>query len=284
MIGKIERVTVAVNTDGVKQIAWSVSKDMPASVEFHVDVARSVTGTWEDISGPLTNTCFFEDSVKRTTGYDYGIYYRVRRIGPGEEDLETSESMQVGAAFTKRKDWLIAREIIRREQLDMDQYGGIPGLFYKRKVWGTPCTICLDHDIKSATDSHCPECFGTGIQGGYYEPFALNVKSIQARDQTTEVVDTQGTFQSPDWTVRLILAPEINSQDVWVNTKTNERYIVSAIKPVVDYLGVPLIGQALFRLAEQSSAVYSVGVTPSAEDALNDAMVTYTPQSGPEIY
>ena len=68
-------------------------------------------------------------------------YYRVRLVLPGVPGCPVYKSQPVRAnGLLPRKDWLVAREIIRKEYLQQ-KYDGTQGFLLVRKKFGRACPV-----------------------------------------------------------------------------------------------------------------------------------------------
>jgi len=251
-------VSVNIDINNNKVIHWemepSFMKDSK-TIKFNVEMSRS-GGDWEIIAKDLHSQCHFIDTVKRNYNKDRDTFYRISfKVW---RKTQYSEPAQAGAVFKNRHDRLIARDMVRKEFLDLKKGAGLPGLFLRRKTWGTKCPNCLDHDTEEITVKWCDTCLGTGFVGGYYSPIEMYVKK-QSKVNETKNQTKVGTTQQPDWTARCVAYPWIQTKDMWINTANNERFIIKDIVQAAEYSGVPLVYNISLKLIPKGNAniVYS---------------------------
>jgi hypothetical protein len=232
------RVDVVATLDNYKMVHWYMNPEFQpvGDIDFYVDRARS-GGDWERIAGPITNDCFYTDTQKLNYNKDRDTYYRI--TFHYEHISCFSPPAQLGTAYANRHDWTLVRDMARKEYLDLKKYGGQEGLFLRRRRWGVKCTQCLDHDTEAIGLKDCSECLGTGIKGGYYPPIKMWIKSLEL-PKTGKTTDLLGTTQMPDFTAKTVAYPWFESFDVWVDTRTYQRYIIRDIQHMAEYGGIAI--------------------------------------------
>jgi len=159
------------------------------------------------------------------------------------------------------KDWLIAREIIRKEQLRF-KYVAVPGYLLKPFRFGKPCRRCRDQLTQEVLDSDCPVCNGTGFEVGYHPPLSLQCWDLSTQT-IQEDVDAQFkgmTRNNPYITARLVGFPAINKSDIWVNGSSDERWLVETIQIAAAIRNVPIVYQVKMGLLPFSNTAYAIEV------------------------
>lgn len=68
--------------------------------------------------------------------------------------------------------------------------------FYKQKKVGGRCPLCWDANSRMATDPDCPECYGTGIDGGYDYAGLYHVGIVRREKVTTFEEEGYVAFES----------------------------------------------------------------------------------------
>lgn len=247
------------------RISWIINPRFvdPGTWEFQIQVSnsgfdqRQETALWSNIGVATENNCqvvvespvlrqaeFRSFRVKLTT--ENGIYYSppVNRMG-----------------VLNRREWVIAREILRKERLS-HRFSGVEGFILRPRLDGENCPRCLDPMTDEVTDLKCPVCFGTGKRCGYYPPIACaHVIFGPEVSETKLSEDSIGRTELKNAKKgRIILSPPIYSRDVWVNRMTDERYVLRGIEHQVKIKDVPLIGDAVFVLLPPTDPVYKVPI------------------------
>lgn len=263
---------------GGTEICWLLSQNFhfPVNEEphFYVDYGNAGTDTWIALNEePVIGACCFTDPCQRNWEFLHDGFYRVRMIFPSQPDVVYTSFPEEASGTLSKKDWLIAREIIRKELLQQTKIDGTQGFLLKRKKFGVACSNpdCLEWDTREITDSNCPICYGTGLVGGYYPgiphylTFTPGVKSPRRIDAgkpprgvSSDILDD----------ARSILYPNIDTRDVWVNAGSDERYVVDGYDCIADIKTFELVGTLHLKLAPATDVVYSVPIegTPPLEE------------------
>ena len=260
-------------TKGPTQIYWELGPNFHAAepYKFFVDYGQPATDTWVALnSEPVIDDCYFQDECQRTWDQLIEHYYRIRLID-ADGNVYKSQPTQANGGLD-RKDWLRARDIVRREHLQQRKIDGTQGLLLKRKKFGVRCPECLDHDTLEVTDSECPICLGTGIVGGYYPAvefwFTL---PANMRRRLTVAQPPRGTFADMTHNgARCVLYPQIDTRDVWVKANTDQRYIIDNYQVVTEVRGLPIIASAELRLAPATDIVYAIPLEGSSLSSVSE--------------
>jgi len=266
----INRVEIWNMSRGGTQICWGLSQNAfpKGPLHFYVDFGRPATDTWVALNKePIVDDCCFVDPCQRSWEMLNDAYYRVRMIQPSVPGAPVTKSMPVRAnGRLDKKDWLKAREIVRKEYLNF-KVSGTDGFLIKRKKFGVACPRCLEFDTREVTDSDCPICYGVGIVGGYYPgvmyPVILNAQWNRKINAGNPPKGTSSDITKP---ARVVLYPAIDTKDIWVRADNDERYIVDSYTVVASYRGLPLVAMATLKLAPTTDIVYSVPIEPTPAD------------------
>lgn len=244
---------VLTTPDDHKLIYWSMDRGFTSTdpVSFYVDYARA-GGPWIALNptAPVVQNCIYMDTVKRTFDMQKNLYYRVRAVVDNTL-LAVSVPAQAIGLLTK-EDYLTAKEIIRINYLALKKRGGKQGFLLIRKEWGNPCPACADWDTQEASRGDCPVCFGTGIDGGYYPGIEYWVNSQppsgRRRSVTAEGV---GVADPQSRKVYGIAYPWINTYTLWVDARSNERFVIRGVDTMAEIGSKPILyGFLLNRLPE----------------------------------
>jgi len=185
------------------------------------------------------------------------VFYKVSLLD-GNGTLWWSQGTHATSSFT-RYDWTIAKEIVRKEHLLMRKRAGTPGWLLKRRLWGEPCT-CVNPITGQIENSTCPICYGTGIEGGYYEAFEFWV-TMNPSQRIVKLDSTQGMQTSIIETVRALAYPAAASNDVWVHANTGQRYIVLGdIVAAARHRGIDLVMNLRLEERSRSESLYDIPV------------------------
>lgn len=168
-----------------------------------------------------------------------------------------------------------ASEMYRRQYLTLKSYSGVQGQLLKRRETGQPCSRCVDTVIGSAANYSCPECFGTGLVGGYYPGVECYLELRTAPNNTTVNDMNIGTVEPGDMTQALTVHEHwIERDDIWVSGNTGTRYVIQQISPASVYKDMVISVQLSMRKEDMApSGVHGTG--------LNGHLPSSTPISFP---
>lgn len=257
------RVSVDHMVRGTTRVWWQLDRvfNQPGPYVFQLQLGKTGlrdAADWVNIGPPVVNGYAAYDSAWRESGYDLLDHYRVVLTTP--TDVYVSQAASCYGDLPER-DWTLAREIIRKEQLRF-QYVATPGYLLKPFRFGKPCRRCRDELTQEVLDSDCPVCNGTGFEVGYHPPLALQCWDISPQT-IQEDVDAQvkgATRESPYITARVIGFPAINKNDIWVNGSSDERWLVETIQISAAMRNVPLIYQLKLGLIPLSNTAYAIEI------------------------
>jgi hypothetical protein len=264
-IDVFKRIIVSVTPDDSKVISWqlnSMFKPEGPYCTFYVEFAKGL-GEWTRLNPdtPVENFCAYVDTVKRKCAYDNDMYYRVI-LFDGIQEYTSKPEIAMGT--WNKHDWLIARDIIRKEYLRLKKYVGTQGWLLKKRKDGKPCE-CNDWDTGEPVVSNCDKCYGTGIQGGYYNaiPYWLETNDGPTAGDVTVPL---GVVDNRSASGRGVAYPILSTYDVWIDGDMNKRYIIRKIDSATDFRGKPLIYNVIMNEAPASDIVYDVPLEQSLED------------------
>lgn len=220
---------------------------------------------WVDVGTPIVNGFFGLDDERREGVYGKRLltHYRVK--------LTTATYVYVSLPVAtygelSEKDWLFAREINRKESLRHDLVSR-DGYLLKRMRFGEPCTTCVDTLTGEITDSKCPDCNGVGFKVGYHAPtpFVLDM-SPEAVTELRRGTEPPGPSRPTDLKGRVLGFPQVSKEDVWVDEKSDQRFLMHEIRHMSEWRGIPLIVQVGIRLAPYTDQIYKIEVGGEAAE------------------
>lgn len=260
----INKTKVLITPEGHKQISWELS-GYSGSIDFYIDWARS-GGDWTELTGPLTDQCSYTDTERYNWNKDRDLYYRIRFTDSGGEHI--GAPARAGDGFLNKHDWLIFREILRKECLLLSNYTGMKGEFLRRKHWGVKCTECLDYDTEEIVKSSCNLCKGTRFVGGYYESIKMPVSEQELAKINKQVLKGLGPMDDKSIIVRALAIPMPDSMDLWVNSVNNDRYVIRNITTVVSFKGIPITVLMKLKKIPYTNVIYEAEVDTSSQEDL----------------
>lgn len=133
----------------------------------------------------------------------------------------------------ERNRYLQYREILRRWRLFFAKTSCLDGWLVRRKFYGTRCPTCTNQILVSAASNECPLCFGTGIVGGFYAPFAT--KSDWSPSASPRTANTSKEPGGPQQVQRLKIKipcyPDARAEDLWLDGATMVYYLIESVDP-----------------------------------------------------
>jgi len=254
---------------GTSRIWWEMHRDFldPEPHIFQLQVGNTGLPNatdWQDVGTPVINGYFALDDEQREGNYGKRLitHYRVK--------LTTSKGLYVSMPVStygelNEKDWVFAREIVRKEGLRHDLVSR-EGYLLKRRRFGESCTRCLDPLTGEITDSNCPECGGTGFQSGWHPPVPLRLDmSPEVIVELRKATEPPGPSRPTDLKGRIRGFPQVNKEDVWIDAKSDQRWYLHEVYHMAEWRGVPLVVQVGMRLAPYTDYVYKIEI--GGEDA-----------------
>lgn len=220
---------------------------------FTLEWAEHANGEFELVAGPTAGGTLIDAVRRRYSKLQHSVY-RVKvtsAVGSYYSDVVQA------SGNLNRHDFLIAREIVRKEYLALTQYTGTEGRYLARKQWGAICTRCVDHDTGMVTESHCPECYGTGFTGGYYDASTFWVAE-ETVDRQSMRQDGVGVRSDQVQLVRTVAYPYLTTKDIWVNFATDERWSIEKIQEVAAIRGKSLVVALELRLIALGDIAYEI--------------------------
>jgi hypothetical protein len=76
----------------------------------------------------------------------------------------------------------------------------------------------------------------------------------------------RGTIQDIVVRARMLNLPQLESYDVWVNARTDDRYYIHTIQSVGDFRGISTIANVELRLAPFTDILYSIPIPQQEAD------------------
>lgn len=263
-----DRVHVSHLTRGGTRVLWdllpSFADPLPHVFQLQVGpTSNPDADDWEDVGLAMENSFYAIDGEQRVFGKTHYFFYRVQ--------LSTSVGIYyseptAGLGVLGRRDWRIAREIVRKEKL-LHRLGSQEGYLLKRRWSGVRCSKCLDPQLGESLDPHCEICFGTRFVCGYYFPMPCVWASLPPRTHRKHLDGGQGRGTISDVVVkgRLLMLPLLQEYDVWVSGDLDDRYYVHTLEHAAEMRGVPLIAAAELRPASATDVIFDIEIPQQLE-------------------
>ena len=241
---------------------WDLVPDFrgPLPWTFQLQVGRvgdPLSREWTNVGLAMENSFYAMDSEQRVYGKTQWAHYRVKLI-TGDGAVYHSEPTNL-MGILNHKDWRLCREIIRKEKL-RDRLATSDGFLLKRRFTGLRCPKCVDLATDDIRDPDCDFCFGTGYQCGYYYPMPCIWADFSPRINHKDKDAQRGTVKDTVVQARMLMIPLLETYDVFVHGKTDDRYYIHTITDVAEWRGVPLIANVELRPAPYTDILYDIPI------------------------
>jgi hypothetical protein len=281
--GLFKRVQIVTNPLGGNLIAWEMFSGLTyqGPWHFYVDFGRpgadfgNMSDTeqeWETLNqSPVVDSCVYFDAKERHWDQLIDFFYRIRLVLPAEKDAEgkslviLSQPQQANGVLSKR-DWLMARDISRKEYLLQRKRTNITarGWLLKRKRWGNKCPDCKEFDTGEVLNGRCTRCWGTSFIGGFYPAVEYNTIMSNAPWVREFVRDPQISMRNGVVRYgRSVAYPYVDTNDIFVAKDKGDRYYVNRIQTGAEIGNVPLVVILELRLAPVTDIIYTIPLTGS---------------------
>lgn len=238
--------------------SWELSGAFndPGPWKFVVYKGKSPDGPWLAVSPELVNEFAWQepDGELNKVNKANVLYFRVVMKTP---DGEYESPVVQPYGRLDRRDFLLAKEIMRQSVLHSKGMAGVQGQVYMLSVFGPKCRKCLDPITGEIRDSHCKHCFGTGRDPAYHGPYDMWLDfSEDVNHQTT--TDKTGTVERKSFQVRAIGNLVLKYGDVLVVPGSDKRYYVRMAQMTTEIRRIPIIQTLTVEEAPQTDKVYDL--------------------------
>lgn len=238
--------------------SWEISGGFndPAPWTFIIQKGSTAEGPWETISPEVVNAIAWRDSGgKHLYGKANVLYFRAVMRTP--RGMYISPVIQPYGDLSRR-DYLLAREIIRREALRARVLSGRECDLYIRSTFGPKCTFCIDPVTGDVRDSHCKKCLGTGRYPAYFGPHRMML-SFSPDVSHHKINSNDGTHETRTFEAQAIGNPVMKKGDVIVDLSQDKRYVVGSASVVSEVRRIPCLQRVAFEEAPLSDPIYRLG-------------------------
>jgi len=208
---------------------------------------------WEAVAQAV-NTFSIEDPTPRNYGKQIHGAYRLTCV--------TAEQTIISQPFPANRygdgqHAAVAGEIIRKECLRLRLQGDeSAGWLYKRKLWGEACDSCTDWNTGEVVNAGCETCYGTGIDGGYWDPYEFSV-SLTTHKVHNPSTGGKGMTDPVARGFQCLAFPLVAKGDIWVKAANDTRWRFQRIDYLAE-LGGPIILAGEVRQVPSDDVVYEL--------------------------
>jgi len=227
----------------------------PGPFAFVVQMAPTPTGPWESISGSLVDTYYWAD-VRKPVGKTASRNYRVLLVDGDGVTYASQPVLPTGDLDLH--EFLLAREILRKEELQARKFASTPGQVWISAEYGTKCPACLDPITGQVRDAHCRKCHGTGFYPSHYGPFEMWLQFSQKQNHGMSHDAVGGTKDDKPFSVRAIGTPRLKKNDVLRDTRSGKMYYIQAVTNAAEIRRIPIVQQLAVSEAATTDQCYDL--------------------------
>lgn len=260
-----ENVSVTLDFNNNKFISWKLKSSFVRCGGYFVVEVSGPAQQFERISKEPIDETFFTWNGIITITSDRDTYYRVGYVDQLKDCVYYSDPVREGVGELSDRDMRYIKTIMHRLCLTLERYSGVQGVLLRKRTSGTLCKYCTDDSILAQEVTYCPHCEGTGYEGGYYPPIDLTLQLNQhpGIDKTQSPVIGSHVAHK-DITAEGIAYPWVGAGDIWVNKKTNDRFVIKSVLPKIIYKDMML--SFVLTMTKQDKADINI---------INSAVVNY---------
>jgi len=152
----------------------------------------------------------------------------------------------------------MSHQIMKLEYLRMRRCHSIK--IFRQKLSGEICSDCSDQDTEQRIGTTlCDQCFGTGIVGGF-EPAVDSNMLIVTKSPVVlqDAGDGTGTNDPNQETARILPYPPLRKNDLIVQAKNDQRWLVQSLMPYYCNDNVPVVYDATLQVLRRNDIRYKV--------------------------
>jgi len=238
---------------------WEVDPNTKLKLPWSFQVEESETGIddFEDISPAVVNAfAWQEPKPRKKFNKDRNLFFRVKMTS--ESGVCYSQA-RTATGDLPLKEYLYAREIMRKELLQMRNMAAVGVSFWRKMQTGMSCKNCLDPITQEIIDPDCPVCNGTKFLGGYHGPYYGFATFSVTRVHKKHAEDGAGVDDDRMHQVRMIGHPAMIRDDVIVDIAGDRRYIVDEVASELELRRIPIIQILQVHEAERCDIVHKLG-------------------------
>ena len=229
----------------------------PFPWRFKVQGALSQKGPWVDISPVVENRTSWRSPGNLRVNKSDVLFLRVI--------LDTDSGHYESGVRTPygdldRREFLIGREIMRKEVLHMSRLAGTECDVWTVANYGPKCPHCLDPVTGQPRVGHCRYCLGTGFYPPYFGPFpSWCTFSENNQHQVQEGPEGNGVYEQKKFQVRMVNAVPVKKNDIVHDRRSGKRYNVNSVQIVAEIRRVPVVQVLVVDEIATTDPAYKVG-------------------------
>lgn len=199
-------------------------------VSFNVYRSEVEKGGYVKLNSvPLLNTHFNDDTTLKSSISSKELYIIEAVVKNGATVTLWRTAPKDVADDLPPFQHRIHKEINRRHWVLLKVLAGTDALIFRRKLYGPKCHVCYDPISARTVIDDCDNCFGTSIEGGYYQPIATKCQFDASQNNT--IFSYFGRFEPNEIGMWTIYYPTIEPLDIIVRKKDLAVFRVDSLSP-----------------------------------------------------
>jgi hypothetical protein len=227
---------------------WTVEPDFtgPRPWQFIVQESKN-DSTWNDISAVIEDAFIYQEHKRRLYPRTDVVKFRIKSMSDGKEYV--SFTVAPYAEMNKRE-FLLAREIMRKEILIMKRSSGVGIKLYKYDYFAKTPSEGIDPVSGSVVDPDYR------VPGVYYGPYDLYGAFEPQEKEIKQEDDGRGYSEQFFFKVRTIGFPYINPYDILFDDTEDRAFHVEKVKNVAEIRRFAIVQELNVRELPKSDATY----------------------------
>jgi hypothetical protein len=166
--------------EGGFRVSWRLSgTEHMGDTQVEVLRSASFTGPWITVLPATPDVTDFVDGLLPPEDQPF---YRIRIYRRGYDPVEFPS---IGGRTVAPEQDSLVRHVAHEIVWSVRQAGGRKILYYPVKTSGPHCH-CFDTVSGKTANKNCRSCFGTGFQGGFFNPLVVHMAIGPARDRDSK--------------------------------------------------------------------------------------------------
>lgn len=253
---------------GGTQVTWALRPTFGTATpwSFELQWGRPGSDSWDTVT-TVTDTFTATDSTQRDYSSVLQGFYRVV-LTDADGDSYPSRPSNFPSTWEAR-DLRNCDEIRRRERLAYDKVGMKCWVLF-RKHWGTACSSCIDDTSEQVRNPRCTTCYGTGYEGGYFDPYPDKCRIL---GENTQVIPQLGTRVAHQMLIRMVPIPRVHEDDIIILEGSDLRLSVEKVSPEFVIKGRPIIEHFELKALEPTDIVYDITWSGSRDPSEGESSI-----------
>lgn len=235
--------------------------DAAPPISFTVQMSPTPAGPWEDLSSPTIDLYWLATEAQVRTGKTTSRNYRV--VAVDHKGRRFSSPPVIPCSDLSRSEFLLAHEILRKEELNSRTFAAVAGEAWISAEFGTKCTKCLDPITGDVRNSHCSQCHGTGFFPSHYGPFKMWLQFSSKQNHGAEHDSVGGTKDDQHFQVRAIGTPQLKKNDLIRDKSTGKMYYINSVTNAAEIRRVPIVQSLVVSEAISTDQCYDIVERPN---------------------